>query len=120
MTENNSYTFLKNLTPTLIVAASVLIGLLGGAKIVSEGIQEANRFQFINTDDNVPMLFDSANGTVLGLTSVGWNRLPRSEDPENISGTLGWVRYLKKAERHLKAMHRYTKSGNIKDLIGNH
>lgn len=58
---NSSFTFLKSLIPTLIVAASILVGLLSGAKIISNGVVEANRFQLGDWENGV-FLFDSLSG----------------------------------------------------------
>ena len=68
MTENNSFTFPKSLTPALIVATSILIGLLGGANIISNGVVEANRFQIIDSES----FFDSATGGLFIMGHRGW------------------------------------------------
>lgn len=97
MKDNNSYTFLKSLTPTLIVAASILVGLLGGAKIISEGVIEANRFQFSTSDEGGAKLFDSATGVYFRMNSgVGWVHYPKRYllGLPPIGSTYDWVKYL--------------------------
>jgi len=95
MKDNNSYTFLKSLTLTLIVAASILVGLLGGAKIISEGIIEANRFQFSTSDEGGAKLFDSATGNHFGILNYGWVRITKGYKTEKpIRNVYDWVKYL--------------------------
>ena len=100
MTGNNSYTFLKNLTPTLIVAASILVGLLGGAKIISNGVVEANRFQIIDSET----FFDSATGGLFIMTRTGWEPYLRGYQPgpQRISIPYDWVEYLEETKWELK------------------
>ena len=60
---------LQSLLPALIIALAVLAGLLGGAKIISNGVIEANRFQVIDAG----AFFDSATGGLYELNHLGWN-----------------------------------------------
>ena len=93
---------LFSLFPAIIVALAVLGGLLGGAKIISNGIVEANRFQAIDADT----FFDSATGGVFTLSFTGW------EPPKwlsghhlsygNINSPKLWVEYLHLTKKHLK------------------
>ena len=95
MKDNNSYTFLKSLTLTLIVAASILTGLLGGAKIISEGIIEANRFQFSTSHEGGTKLFDSATGNSFVFLNWGWVRAAKDYKTEKpIRNVYDWVKYL--------------------------
>ena len=100
MKDNNSYTFLKSLTPTLIVAASILVGLLGGAKIITNGVVEANRFQVIDSET----LFDSATGGFLIMGFNGWEPYPKGYQsvPQRISILYDWVEYLEETKWELK------------------
>jgi hypothetical protein len=100
MTENNSYTFLKNLTPTLIVAASILVGLLGGAKIISNGVVEANRFQIIDSGT----FFDSATGGLFIMGHRGWEPYSKNYNYGSpwIDDVYDWVEYLEETKWELK------------------
>ena len=104
MKNNNSYTFLKSLTPTLIVAASILGGLLGGAKIISNGVVEVNRFQFSETDDGSPIFFDSATGGLFFIGHRGWETDLRGyqSGPQRIGSPYDWVEYLEETKWELK------------------
>lgn len=100
MKDNNSYTFLKSLTPTLIVAASILVGLLGGAKIITNGVVEANRFQIVDSDT----FFDSATGGLFIMTHTGWEPYLRGyqSGPQRIRCSYDWVEYLVETKWELK------------------
>ena len=101
MKDNNpSFTFLKSLIPTLIVAASILTGLLGGAKVISNGVVEANRFQVIDSET----LFDSATGGLFIMTVTGWEHYLRGyqSGPRRISSPYDWVEYLEETKWELK------------------
>lgn len=58
----------KNILPALIVALAVFAGLLVGAKIISNGVVEANRFQIIDSET----FFDSATGGLFIMGHRGW------------------------------------------------
>jgi hypothetical protein len=59
---------LQSLLPVFIIALAVLAGLLGGAKIISDGVVEANRFQVIDAG----AFFDSATGGLFHMSHRGW------------------------------------------------
>ena len=63
---------LQSLLPALIIALAVLGGLLGGAKIISNGVVEANRFQFGGGEEGI-VVFDSLSGGVYSF----WPRINR-------------------------------------------
>ena len=63
---------IQSLLPALIVALAVLGGLLGGAKIISDGVIQANRFQFVEAHEKSPKFFDTATGAVYVIGSWGW------------------------------------------------
>jgi hypothetical protein len=104
MKNKNSYTFLKSLTPTLIVAASILAGLLGGAKIISNGVVEANRFQFSIGDEGRAQFFDSATGNLFYSSSSSWRRYTKGvqSGPKIIEDPYDWVWYLEHTKENLK------------------
>ena len=78
---------LQSLLSALIVALALLAGLLQGAKIISNGIVEANRFQFAIENDGDRWCFDSVTGIVfLGHGRVWRNfSYPRMPDIESVS-----------------------------------
>jgi hypothetical protein len=76
---------LQSLLPALIVSLALLVGLLVGAKIISNGIVEANRFQFAITGDNDTKCFDSVTGYVFRWNGLSW---------EAASGSGGYKDYI--------------------------
>ena len=92
---------LQNLVPAFIIALAVLAGLLGGAKIISNGIVEANRFQFITNEDS-PMLFDRESGAVFSNWDGNWETGYNYAEYREINDVRDWVRYLKWVEEKLK------------------
>jgi hypothetical protein len=93
---------LQSLLPALIIALAVLAGLLGGAKIISDGVVEANRFQVIDART----FFDSATGGVFTLSFAGWEPLEHLSEHYlfygNINSPKLWVEYLWLTKEHLK------------------
>ena len=67
---------LQSLLPALIIALAVLAGLLGGAKIISNGVVEANRFQFELNPHAI--VFDSFSGGIYRENGKGWYLLGES------------------------------------------
>ena len=65
---------LQSLLPALIIALAVLGGLLSGAKIISNGVIEANRFQF-RFYDEACLVFDTSSGGIYSFwqSSNSWN-----------------------------------------------
>ena len=64
------------ISASILVAGAILLGFYLGAKIISTGLVEANRFQF-NTDDT-NFVFDSISGATYRLTGDGWVAVPES------------------------------------------
>ena len=94
-------TVLKEHPHALIIALAVLTGLLGGAKIISNGILEANRFQFVS-HEKTPMLFDTKSGAVFHYFGTEWSTLYDRGANGEIDSVNDWVRYLKWAEEETK------------------
>ena len=95
---------LKSFLPALIVALAVMIGLLGGAKIISNGIVEANRFQFIEVHEEQPKFFDTATGAVYSFYRDKWStRYDRHGiGIGEIKSAGNWVRYLERTKQLIK------------------
>ena len=91
---------LQSLLPALIIALAVLAGLLGGAKIISNGVIQANRFQ----DDVNGGFFDSATGGLYRISHSGWSPTLKSyrELPFNINEPWEWVEYLEETKTLIK------------------
>jgi len=72
---------LQSLLPALIIALAVLAGLLGGAKIISDGVIQANRFQLEEWEKGV-FLFDSLSGGAFSFKSYSnnWHSLGGNTD----------------------------------------
>ena len=84
---------LQSLLPALIIALAVLAGLLGGAKIISNGVVEANRFQVIGDG----AFFDSTTGGVFKKGRRGWEPLFQYQSTRNALKDLdaySWADYL--------------------------
>lgn len=94
-------TVLKEHLHALIIALAVLVGLLGGAKIISNGIVEANRFQFV-ADEDSPMFFDRESGAVYSNWGGPWGTGYNYGEYREINDVRDWVRYLKWVEEKLK------------------
>jgi hypothetical protein len=85
---------LQSLLPALIIALAVLGGLLEGAKIISNGIVEASRFQFALENDGTRWCFDSVTGIVFWGNSRGvWRNFSYSRMPD-IESVSDWANYL--------------------------
>ena len=92
---------LQRLLPALVVALAVLVGLLGGAKIISSGVIEANRFQVIGDG----AFFDSATGGVFKKGRRGWEPLFQYQSARNALKDLdaySWVEYLEETKWEIK------------------
>ena len=94
-------TVLKEHLHALIIALAVLVGLLGGAKIISNGIVEANRFQFVS-HEKTPKLFDRESGAVYSNYYGIWETEYNYGEYREINDVRDWVRYLKWVEEKLK------------------
>ena len=90
--------YLEEHLHVLIIALAVLVGLLGGAKIISKGIVEANRFQFFVGES--PVLFDSETGVVFKCSSTNnwWTKYNIEKKHRWIEDEEGWIQYLIWAE----------------------
>ena len=96
---------IQSLLPALIIALAVLAGLLGGSKIISNGIVEANRFQFVETDETTARFFDSATGRVYKAGHRGWEPLFGHQSPLNTlknPDVYSWVEYLEETKWEIK------------------
>jgi hypothetical protein len=92
---------IQSLLPALIIALAVLAGLLGGAKIISSGVVEANRFQVIDAGT----FFDSATGRVFTAGRRGWDPLFGHQYLLNTLKNLdvySWVEYLEETKWEIK------------------
>ena len=92
---------LQSLLPALIIALAVLGALLGGAKIISNGVIEANRFQFVETG----AFFDSATGGVFIDGHKGWeHRFGHKYSPNTLKNldVYSWVEYLEETKWEIK------------------
>tara|TARA_B110001450_G_C17499820_1_gene431812 strand:- start:265 stop:609 length:345 start_codon:yes stop_codon:yes gene_type:complete len=101
--------FLQSTLSVFIIVLAVLAGLLGGAKIISNGIIEANRFQFVDVQGELPKFFDTATGLVYeyemgnecaswGTNSIEWPENKRM----NIFTVMDWVKYSNWTKKELK------------------
>jgi len=96
---------LQGLLPALIIALAILAGLLGGAKIISTGVVEANRFQFVETDETTARFFDSATGRVYIEGRRGWEPLFGHQSSLNTlksPDVNSWVEYLEETKWEIK------------------
>ena len=96
---------LQNLVPAFIIALAVLAGVLGGAKIISNGIVEANRFKFVQANEMRPKFFDTATGAVYEYSSGKWKSNYGQysyKDFDTIDGISNWVWSLNYFEEELK------------------
>lgn len=91
---------LQNLLPALVVALAVLGGLLGGAKIISNGVIEANRFQVIKNGEYSPDFLDTATGGLYSLSPQGWRVHKYLTDyrVRDIDSGRDWVMYLERTK----------------------
>ena len=92
---------LQSLLPALIIALSVLAGLLGGAKIISNGVIRANRFQVIDAG----AFFDSATGGVFIDGHKGWeHHFGHKYSPNTLRNldVYSWVEYLEETKWEIK------------------
>jgi hypothetical protein len=62
---------------SILVAGAILLGFYLGAKIISTGLVEANRFQFIS-NEHFSAVFDSLSGAAYRLGDDGWIAVPKS------------------------------------------
>jgi hypothetical protein len=96
---------LQSLLPALIIALAVLAGLLGGAKIISNGVIQANRFQVIDAG----AFFDSATGGVFQKGLRGWEPRFSHQSSRNALKHLdaySWVEYLEETKWEIKDAHK--------------
>lgn len=94
-------TVLKEHLHALIIALAVLVGLLGGAKIISNGILEANRFQFVS-HEKTPKLFDRESGAVYSNYYGIWETEYNHKDYSEIRDVSDWLMYLEWAKEEIK------------------
>jgi len=91
----------QNILPALIVALAVFAGLLVGAKIISNGVVEANRFQIIDSES----FFDSATGGLFHMVAHrGWEPYSKNYNygAPWINDVYDWVEYLEETKWELK------------------
>ena len=91
---------LQSLLPALIIALAILAGLLGGAKIISDGVVEANRFQVIADGEHSPDFYDTVTGGLYSLGPKGWkvHRYLRDYRVSDIDSGRDWVKYLEQTK----------------------
>ena len=102
--------YLEEHLHVLIIALAVLVGLLGGAKIISNGIVEANRFQFLVGES--PVLFDSETGAVFKCSSTNnwWTKYDIEKEHSKIYDEEDWIEYLIWAEERTQFLNKYLKN----------
>jgi hypothetical protein len=98
--------YLEEHLHVLIIALAVLVGLLGGAKIISNGIVDANRFQFVGGEEN-PSFFDTKTGAVCKYYHnyywyTNFDSDHRTDSEREIESVEDWVNYLRWADEALK------------------
>lgn len=96
---------LQSTLSVFIIVLAVLAGLLGGAKIISNGIIEANRFQFVDVQGELPKFFDTATGFVYEYekgNDYGKWTTDGVKQPGSIWTVLDWVKYSNWTKKELK------------------